>query len=108
MSRTIMHVDMDAFYASVALRTRPELRGTPVIVGGEGRGVVLSCTYEARALGVRSGMSSGEARRLAPGATFVPPDFDSYVAVSTAIVEIFSSVSAVVESAFCATRAPSM
>ena len=99
MTRTILHVDMDAFYASVALRTRPELRGTPVIVGGEGRGVVLSCTYEARARGVRSGMSSGEARRLAPQATFVPPDFDSYVAVSKAIVEVFSTVSAVVESA---------
>ena len=61
-----MHVDMDAFYASVELRQRPELHGTPVIVGGEPRGVVLSATYEARALGVRSGMSSGQARRLAP------------------------------------------
>ena len=62
-----MHVDMDAFYASVALRERPDLRGTPVVVGGEHRGVVLSATYEARALGVRSGMSSTQARRLAPG-----------------------------------------
>ena len=99
MTRTILHVDMDAFYASVELRSRPELRGTAVIVGGEGRGVVLSCTYEARARGVKSGMSSSEARRLAPRATFVPPDFESYVAVSKAIVEVFSSVSAVVESA---------
>src|SRR3954466_14220703 len=99
MPRTIMHVDTDAFYASVELRRRPELRGTPVIVGGEGRGVVLSCTYEARARGVKSGMSSSEARRLAPRARFVPPDFDSYVAVSKAIVEVFSAVSAVVESA---------
>ncbi len=98
-ARTIMHVDMDAFYASVALRDRPDLRGTPVIVGGEGRGVVLSCTYEARARGVRSGMASAQARRLAPRATFLPPDFDSYVTVSRAIVEVFSSVSAVVESA---------
>ena len=94
-----MHVDMDAFYASVALRDRPELRGTPVIVGGEHRGVVLSATYEARALGVRSGMSSGQARRLAPGATFLPPDFDSYTEVSRAIVAVFGTVSAVVESA---------
>jgi len=95
----IMHVDMDAFYASVALRERPELRGTPVVVGGEHRGVVLSASYEARALGVRSGMSSGQARRLAPGATFVPPDFASYTSVSQAIVAVFSTVSAVVESA---------
>ena len=97
--RTILHVDMDAFYASVELRRRPELRGTPVIVGGETRGVVLSASYEARARGVRSGMSSGQARRLAPRATFVSPDFDSYTAVSRAIVEVFRSVIPVVESA---------
>ncbi len=95
----IMHVDMDAFYASVALRGRPELQGTPVIVGGAHRGVVLSATYEARALGVRSGMSSASARRLAPGATIVAPDFDSYAEVSRAIVAVFATVSAVVESA---------
>jgi DNA polymerase-4 len=95
----IMHVDMDAFYASVALRERPELRGTPVIVGGKHRGVVLSATYEARALGVRSGMSSTQAQRLAPRATFVPPDFDRYAEVSRAIVAVFGTVSAVVESA---------
>jgi DNA polymerase-4 len=94
-----MHVDMDAFYASVELRQRPELRGTPVIIGGSQRGVVLSATYEARALGVRSGMSSGQARRLAPHATFLPPDFDSYTEVSRAIVAVFAGVSAAVESA---------
>ena len=87
-----MHVDMDAFYASVELRRRPELRGTAVIVGGSPRGVVLSATYEARARGVRSGMSSTEARRLAPRATFLAPDFDSYSAVSKAIVAVFRSV----------------
>ena len=97
--RIIMHVDMDAFYASVELRRRPELRGTPVIVGGFPRGVVLSASYEARACGVRSGMPSGQARRLAPRATFVGPDFDSYSAVSKAIVAVFSSVTSVVESA---------
>jgi len=94
-----MHVDMDAFYASVELRRRPELRGTAVIVGGFPRGVVLSATYEARAFGVRSGMPSAQARQLAPKATFVDPDFDSYSAVSKAIVAVFDSVTSVVESA---------
>jgi DNA polymerase-4 len=98
-SRIIMHVDMDAFYASVEVRHRPQLRGTPVIVGGFPRGVVLSATYEARALGVRSGMPSPEARRLAPRATFVDPNFDRYTAVSKAISAVFHSVTAVVESA---------
>jgi len=97
--RIIMHVDMDAFYASVEVRYRPELRGLPVIVGGFPRGVVLSATYEARALGVRSGMSSPHARRLAPGATFVDPDFERYTAVSKAITTVFSSVTAIVEAA---------
>jgi DNA polymerase-4 len=97
--RIIMHVDMDAFYASVELRRRPGLRGTPVIVGGANRGVVLSATYEARALGVRSGMSSSQARRLAPKATFISPDFESYTAVSRSITAVFATVSATVESA---------
>jgi DNA polymerase IV len=97
--RIIMHVDMDAFYASVELRRRPDLRGTAVIVGGFPRGVVLSATYEARAFGVRSGMPSAQARQLAPKATFVDPDFDSYSAVSKAIVAVFDSVTSVVESA---------
>ena len=97
--RVIMHVDMDAFYASVELRRRPELRGTAVIVGGFPRGVVLSASYEARACGVRSGMASAQARQLAPRATFVDPDFDSYTAVSQAIAAVFGSVTSVVESA---------
>jgi DNA polymerase-4 len=95
----IMHVDMDAFYASVELRSRPELRGTPVIVGGSHRGVVLSASYQARAAGVRSGMPSSRARRLCPAATFISPNFDEYTEVSRAIVSVFESVTAVVESA---------
>ena len=97
--RIIMHVDMDAFYASVEVRYRPELRGRPVIVGGFPRGVVLSATYEARALGARSGMSAPQARRLAPRATFVDPNFERYSAVSKAITTVFRSVTPVVEAA---------
>jgi DNA polymerase-4 len=97
--RIIMHVDMDAFYASVELRRRPELRGRPVIVGGYPRGVVLSATYEARAFGVRSGMSSSQAVRCAPTAVFLSPDFDAYSAVSAGIGAVFRWVTSVVEAA---------
>ena len=97
--RIIMHVDMDAFYASVELRRRPDLRGTPVIVGGYPRGVVLSATYEARAFGVRSGMASSQAMRLAPNATFLSPDFDAYSSVSAGIGAVFRSITSVVEAA---------
>lgn len=95
---TVLHVDMDAFFASVSLRDRPELRGLPVLVGGRGsRGVVLSATYEARAFGIHSAMPMARARRLCPQAVVVPPDHDAYARVSAAVMEIFRSVTPVVE-----------
>ena len=97
--RVIMHVDMDAFYASVELRRRPELAGRPVYVGGAHRGVVLSANYEARAFGIVGGMSSAAARRLCPQAAAVPPDFDAYTEVSAGIGAVFESVTAHVEMA---------
>ncbi|MBV9292373.1 MAG: DNA polymerase IV [Frankiales bacterium] len=89
---------MDAFYASVELRSRPELRGTPVIVGGlGGRSVVLSATYEAREYGVHSAMPMGRARRLCPQATVIPPSHDSYAEASRGVMEVFRSVTPLVE-----------
>jgi DNA polymerase IV len=94
----ILHVDMDAFYASVELRSRPELIGRPVIVGaGGGRSVVLSATYEARALGVHSAMPMARAVRLVPNAVVLPPDMHTYGEVSRAIMKTFESVTPMVE-----------
>src|SRR3954466_9442783 len=89
---TVLHVDMDAFYASVELRSRPELIGTPVIVGGLGsRSVVLSATYEARAFGVHSAMPMMRARRLCPQATVIPPSHGVYDEASRGVMEVFRS-----------------
>ncbi|MEJ5914833.1 DNA polymerase IV [Pseudokineococcus sp. 1T1Z-3] len=95
---TVLHVDMDAFYASVSLLDHPELVGTPVVVGGAGgRGVVLSATYEARALGVHSAMPMSRARRLAPHAVVLRPEHRRYADVSAGVMEVFRSVTPAVE-----------
>jgi DNA polymerase-4 len=93
----ILHVDMDAFYASVAIRDRPELHDVPVIVGGGHRGVVLSANYPARAFGVRSGMSGRQAHQLCPQAVRVSPEFRDFETVSRSVMEIFRAVTPLVE-----------
>src|SRR5262245_62078842 len=94
---TVLHVDMDAFYASVSLLERPELRGRPVIVGGGGtRGVVLSATYEARRFGVHSAMPMTRARRMCPQAVVVEPDHARYSQVSAGVMEIFREITPMV------------
>src|SRR6201986_3417503 len=88
--RKIVHVDMDAFYASVEQRDDPSLRGRPVVVAWKGnRSVVWAASYEGRRFGVRSAMPAVTAQRLCPEAVFLPPDFTRYKAVSGAVREIF-------------------
>lgn len=98
MRSDVLHVDLDAFYASVERRRRPELAGRPLVVGGRGpRGVVLSCSYEARASGVRNGMPSMRARRLCPDTVFVAPDFGAYREASTAFRQILDGFTPTIE-----------
>jgi len=97
-TRFIAHIDLDAFYASVEQRDRPQLRGRPVAVGGGGdRGVVMTASYEARAFGVGSAMPTAWARRRCPELVVVPPRFEAYQAASRAVRAVFDRVSDLVE-----------
>src|SRR5690349_12114420 len=99
MFRRILHIDMDAFYASVEQRDNPALRGLPVAVGGspDQRGVVAAASYDARRFGVRSAIPMSRAVRLCPTLVIVPPDFTKYRTVSRQVFEIFRTVTPLVE-----------
>ncbi len=96
MQRTIMHVDLDAFYAACEQREHPEWQGKPVVVGadpkqGNGRGVVMTCSYEARKFGIKSAMPISKAYRFCPTAIYTPPNFPLYTAASDAVMNILRS-----------------
>ena len=94
----VLHVDMDAFYASVVLRGRPELAGLPVVVAGGGeRGVIMCATYPARRRGIASGTPTAQARRRCPELVVVPPDFAAFADASAAVFEAFATVTPQVE-----------
>ena len=96
--RSIMHVDMDAFFAAVEVKEQPSLSGLPVVVGGSGpRGVVASASYEARAFGVRSAMPGPQARRMCPDLVVLAPRFDQYLAYSHRLHEVLRSFTPLVE-----------
>jgi len=99
LQRKIIHIDMDAFYASVEQRDFPEYRGKPIVVGGspDGRGVVATASYEARQFGIHSAMSARKAIQLCPDALFVRPRFDAYKSVSVSIREIFGRYTDLIE-----------
>ena len=99
VNRKIIHIDMDAFYASVEQRDFPELRNQPVIVGGapDKRGVVAACSYEARKYGIHSAMPSSRAYRLCPQAVFKRPRFEVYRQVSTEIRQVFERYTDLIE-----------
>ena len=99
--RKIIHIDMDAFFAAVEQRDRPELRGKPVVVGGnpEGRGVVSTASYEARKFGIHSAMPAAQAKRLCPQAIFLRPDFQKYSQVSGMVHSILSKYTDTIEPA---------
>lgn len=97
--RKFIHIDMDAFFAAVEQRDRPELKGKPVIVGGnpQSRSVVSTCSYEARKFGIHSAMPTAQAKRLCPRGIFLYPDFKKYSAVSKSIMSIFYTYTPLVE-----------
>jgi DNA polymerase-4 len=97
--RAVLHLDLDAFYSAVEQRDNPQLRGKPVIVGGDPdrRGVVATASYEARRFGVRSGLPSATARRLCPRAVFIAPRFEVYQSVSETVMDVLQEVSPILE-----------
>jgi len=102
VSRVVFHVDMDAFYVSVERRENPDLNGKPVIVGadpksGTGRGVVMACSYEAREMGIRSGMPIGMAWRKVPTAVYLRPNYELYGAVSESVINVLRSYADILE-----------